>query len=36
MVLPTISDEAAKAKFGDFTVVDVPSGKRYLRITVRP
>lgn len=34
MVVPTLSDDAAKEKFGTFDVVDVPSGKRYIRMTV--
>lgn len=36
MVLPTISDDAAKDKFGTFDVVEVPSGKRYIRMTDDP
>lgn len=35
MVVPTLSNEAAKEKFGNFEVVDVPSGKQYIRMTVR-
>jgi len=35
MVVPTLSNEAAKEKFGSFEVVDVPSGKQYIRMTVR-
>lgn len=36
MVLPTLSDEAAKEKFGNFDVVQVPSEKRYMRMTADP
>lgn len=34
MVVPSISDDAAKEKFGSFDVAEVPSGKRYIRMTV--
>jgi len=36
MVLPTLSDEAARSKFGNFDVVEVPSGKKYIRMTEDP
>ena len=35
MVLPTLSDDQAKEKFGSFDVVEVPSKKPYMRMTVR-
>ena len=34
MVVPSLTDEAAKEKFGSFEVVPVPSGKQYIRMTV--
>lgn len=34
MVIPALSDEAAKEKLGGFDVVQVPSGKPYIRMTV--
>ncbi|KAK9805491.1 hypothetical protein WJX72_001219 [[Myrmecia] bisecta] len=36
MVVPTLSDEDAKAKLGGFDLVGVPSGKRYIRLTNDP
>jgi len=36
MVVPSLSDEVAKEKFGKFDVVSVPSGKPYIRMTVMP
>lgn len=36
MVLPTLSDDQARAKFGSFDVVEVPSKKPYIRITDDP
>ena len=36
IIPPSVSDEEAKKKFGDFTVVDLPSGKKYLRYTSDP
>lgn len=36
MVLPTLTDEAARSKFGTFHVVEVPSGKHYIRMTEDP
>jgi 1-Cys peroxiredoxin 6 len=36
MVVPTLSDDQAKEKLGSFDVVDVPSGKRYIRLTADP
>lgn len=35
MVIPSLTDDAATEKFGSFEVADVPSGKRYIRMTVR-
>jgi len=36
MVVPAMSDEAAKEKLGGFEVVAVPSGKPYIRMTADP
>ena len=36
MVLPTLSDEAAKKKHNSFETVEVPSGKGYMRFTPQP
>ena len=36
MVLPTVSAEDAKTLFPQHRVVDVPSGKPYIRITPQP
>lgn len=36
MVLPTLTDDQAKEKFGSFEVVDVPSKKPYMRTTSDP
>ena len=34
MVLPNLTDEAARSKFGTFEVVEVPLGKHYIRMIV--
>ena len=34
MVVPILIDEAARSKFGTFEVVEVPSGKHYIRMIV--
>jgi len=36
MVVPTLSDAQATEKFGSFDVTEVPSGKRYIRMTKDP
>lgn len=36
MVVPTLSDDVATEKFGSFDVIEVPSGKRYIRMTADP
>lgn len=36
MVLPTVSEDDAKAKFPDHKKVEVPSGKGYIRMTSDP
>lgn len=36
MVVPSLSDEDAKAKLGDMKVEEVPSGKKYLRLVADP
>ena len=37
MILPTISEQEALEKFPKgFSIVDVPSGKKYLRQTAQP
>ena len=35
MVQPTLKDEEANERLGGFSVLPVPSRKRYLRLTVR-
>jgi 1-Cys peroxiredoxin 6 len=34
MVVPSLSDEDAKKKLGSFVTTEVPSGKKYIRMTV--
>jgi len=36
MVLPTLTDDQATENFGSFDVVEVPSEKRYMRLTADP
>ena len=32
MVLPTLTDEAARSTFGNFEMAEVPSGKHYIQM----
>mmetsp|Transcript_8152 Transcript_8152/g.14683 ORF Transcript_8152/g.14683 Transcript_8152/m.14683 type:complete len:140 (+) Transcript_8152:1233-1652(+) len=36
MVVPSLSDEDAKKKLGSFVTTEVPSGKKYIRMTDDP
>jgi hypothetical protein len=36
MILPSVSAEDAPKLFPEFKVVDVPSGKKYIRVTPQP
>jgi hypothetical protein len=36
MILPSVSAEDAPNLFPEFKVVDVPSGKKYIRIIPQP